>query len=125
MKAGAFPAIVALFAGSALAEEIPTELQVELQSAMLSYTDSILQDGSYSDIDTEEDLLRTVYPAQVHPFIVKFGPDYFLCSEMITEDGATVTADFLIRQIGDDYRVVQLILDDRPAIQAAMAKLGN
>ena len=125
MKAAAFPAIVALSAGSAFAEELPTELQVELQSAMLSYTDSILQEGSYSYVDTEEDVLRTVYPAQVHPFIVKFGADYFLCSEMVTEDGTTVTADFLIRQIGEDYRVVQLILDDRPAVQAAMAKLGN
>lgn len=92
---------------------------------MLSYTDSILDEGAYSYIDTEEDVLKTVYPAQVHPFIVKFGDDYFLCSEMVTDDGTTVTADFLIRRIEDAYRVVQLILDDRPAVQAAMAKLGQ
>ena len=125
MKATALVAVLALSAGVVHADEIPTDLQVELQSAMLSYTDSILDDGAYSYIDTEEDALRTVYPAQVHPFVVPFGDDYFLCSEMVTDEGAPVTADFLIRRIGGAYRVVQLILDDRPAVQAAMAKLGN
>lgn len=112
-------------AGPASAEELPTGLQVELQSAMLTYTDSLLVDGGYGYVDTRTGEARVVYPANVHPFVVVFGDDYFVCSEMVDDDGGRVTADYLVRRVGDDWRVVQLILDDRAAIERALARLGE
>lgn len=106
-------------------EELSTELQVELQTAMLQFTESILVDGGYSYVDTKEGALRTVYPANVHPFIVTMGDDYFVCSEMIDDAGNTINADFLVRRIDDQYKVVQLILDNRQAVQGAISKLGK
>ena len=69
--------------------------------------------------------IRTVYPANVHPFVIAAGADYFVCSEMIDETGNTITADFLVREIGGTYRVVQMIVNDRGSVQAAIKKLSN
>ena len=117
--------IAFLFCTSALAADIPTDLQVELQSAMLSYIDEILVDGAYTYVDTMEQAVKTVYPANIHPIIVPFGNDYFVCSEMVDDSGNKMTADFLVRLIEGDYRVVQLIIDDRKAMEVAMSKLGQ
>ncbi|NRG17084.1 hypothetical protein HPQ64_05230 [Rhizobiales bacterium] len=106
-------------------EELSTEFQVELQSAMLQFTESILVDGGYSYVDTKEGVLKTVYPANVHPFIVTMGDDYFVCSEMIDDAGKSINADFLVRRIDDQYKVVQLIMDNRQAVQGAISKLGK
>jgi hypothetical protein len=117
--------IALLFANSALAADIPTELQVKLQGAMLSHIQEILVDGAYTYVDAKEQGVKTVYPANVHPMIVPFGKDYFLCSEMVAESGNNLTADFLVRQVGGEYKVVQTIMNDRPTLMAALAKLGK
>lgn len=117
--------IAFLFSTSALAADIPTDLQVELQSAMLSHIDEIVVDGAYTYVDTTEQVVKTVYPANVHPIIVPFGSDYFVCSEMVDDNGNKLTADFLVRLIEGDYRVVQMIIDDREAMEVAMSKLGQ
>lgn len=117
--------IAFLFSTSALAADIPTDLQVELQSAMLSYIDEIVVDGAYTYVDTKEQAVKTAYPANIHPIIVPFGDDYFVCSEMVDDSGNKMTADFLVRLIESDYRVVQLIIDDRKAMEVAMSKLGQ
>lgn len=125
MRAIAFPVACLLAVSPAVGADIPTELQVKLQSLMLSYTDSVLVDGGYTYIDTRDDSLRTVYPANVHPFIVTLGDDYVVCSEMIDESGEAVTADFVVRKIGGEYRIVQVLVDDREALQNVMSKLSN
>ena len=118
-------AIALLFAGSALAAEIPTELQVELQGAMLRHIDEISVDGRYTYVDPKVQVVKAVYPANVHPMIVPFGSDYFVCSEVLDENGNNLTADFLVREIDGEQRVVQMLIDDREAMMAAMKKLGN
>ena len=125
MRAMFFLALGTFLASAAEAGDVAAELQIELQTAMLTYTDSILVDGGYSYVDTKTDALSTVYPANVHPFVVSLGHDYVVCSEMIDESGNTVTADVLVRQIGGDYRVVQMILDDRDSVQSAISKLAK
>ena len=125
MRAMFFLALGTFLASAAEAGDVAAKLQIELQTAMLTYTDSILVDGGYSYVDTKTDALSTVYPANVHPFVVSLGNDYVVCSEMIDESGNTVTADFLVRQIGSDYRVVQMILDDRDSVQGAISKLAK
>lgn len=110
---------------SAVAAEIPADVQVKLQGVMLDYIDARLSDGEYVYVDTREKALKTLFPANVHPFVVPIGDDYFVCSEMIDDDGNTLTADFLIRRIDGEYKVVQMIVDDREAVSAAIAKLGQ
>ncbi len=117
--------ITLLFANSALAADIPTDLQVKLQGAMLSHIQEILVDGAYTYVDAKEQALKTVYPANIHPMIVPFGKDYFLCSEMVDENGNNLTADFLVRAVNGKYQVVQTIINDRPTMMAALAKLGK
>jgi hypothetical protein len=118
-------AIVLLFANSALAADIPTELQVKLQGAMLRHIEEIVVDGAYTYVDAKDQAVKTVYPANIHPMIVPFGTDYFVCSEMIDESGNNLTADFLVRKVGDEYRVVQTLINERPTMMAALAKLGK
>lgn len=122
-------AMLAVLAGLAMptlaTADLAPELQVELQSAMLAHLDEIAPDGAYTYLDTDLGALRTVYPANVHPFVVEAGGDYFVCSEMIDEDGNNLTADFLVRRVGDVYRVVQVLIDDRAALQALMAQAGR
>ncbi len=113
------------FAAPASAADISTEVMVRLQVAMQEFIDERTVDGAYSYIDAESAQLRTVYPANVHPMVLAYGDDYFVCSELVDETGENLTADFLVRQIGDEYRVVQFILDDRPLVSAAMSKGGG
>ncbi|MBX2869758.1 MAG: hypothetical protein KTR18_13855 [Acidiferrobacterales bacterium] len=122
MKTVLFLILYVLIVLPASAAKPSAALQVELQNAMLSYTDSILVDGGYSYLDTKTDSLTTVYPANTHPFVVTLGENYFVCSEFITEAGDTITADYLVRQIGEKYSVVQMILDDRDSLKKAMKK---
>ncbi len=100
---------------SSWAAQIPANLQVELQSVMLEHIESIVVDGAYTYVDTTDDAIKTVYPANVHPLIIPFGDDYFVCSEMIDEEGNKFTADFLVRTI----------MNDRESVSAAISKLGR
>ena len=81
-------------------------------------------DGAYSYVDPKTGSFATVYPANVHPFVVEAGNDYFVCSEMIDEAGNTVTADFLVREIDGTYRVVQMIVNDRDSVKSAIEQLN-
>lgn len=120
------PVIAALlFSTQVSAAEIATEVQVRLQAAMQHYIDQISTDGAYTYIDPKNSTLRTVYPANVHPMVLGFGDDFFVCSELVDKSGTNLTADFLIRRFDDDYRVVQMILDNRPLVEAAMSKIGK
>ena len=114
-----------LLASLAHAENQSATLQIELQTAMLTYTESIFVDGGYSYIDTKEDALKTVYLANVHPFVLPMGDDYVVCSEMIDDAGNSITADYLVRRIAGKYKVVQMLIDDRESLTRAKSKLGK
>ena len=117
--------LLLLFATSAVAADVPADLQVKLQGVMLRHIEQIVVDGSYTFVDSKNQALKTVYPANVHPMVVPFGDDYFVCSEVIDDDGNNLTADFLVREIEGEYTVVQILIDDRQAMVAAAAKLGQ
>ncbi|MGQ7845301.1 hypothetical protein ACUNV4_12540 [Granulosicoccus sp. 3-233] len=114
-----------LMLSTAHAARLSTALQVELQTAMLTYNDSILSDGSYLYLDTRTDTMRVIYPANAHPFIVSLGEHYFVCSEFIDDNGDSITADYLVRKIQGKYKVVQMIIDDRESLSKAMKKAGR
>jgi len=125
MRTTLFLAVSLLGASLAHAEQLSTALQVELQTAMLTHTESLLVDGGYTYIDVKTDSLKTVYPANVHPYVVQLGDDFVVCSEMVDEAGNNITADYVVRSIGGPYRVVQMLLDDRESLQGVMSKLGQ
>ncbi len=114
-----------LLLSTAHAARLSTALQVELQTAMLTYNDSILSEGSYHYLDTRSDSMRVIYPANAHPFIVSLGEHYFVCSEFIDDKGDAITADYLVMEIRGKYKVVQMILDDRESLSKAMKKAGR
>ena len=116
---------LALFLSSAAAQDIPADVKVNLQVAMIQYIDRITVDGKLTYIDTKKREVRTVFPANVHPMILRFGRDYLVCSEFVDESGKNITADFLVKTIGNEPRVVQMVVDDRGAIEAAMSKLKD
>jgi hypothetical protein len=110
-----------LIAIPALAGEIPPDVQVKLQSAMQTHLDEITEDGAYRYLTAKADV-ETLYPANTHPMILPFGEDYFVCSDMVDAAGQSFTADFLVREIAGDYRVVQMLVDQRKIVEKAMGK---
>ena len=109
------------FSTPVLAAGTSADVQVQVQSAMQLYIDQISIGGSYTYVDAKSRKYRTLYPANAHPFVVTIGEDYFVCSEMVDGAGTTLTADFLVREIDKQYRVVQMIVDDRPLVEAAIS----
>ena len=109
----------------AFAADLSAEVQVKLQTVMMNHVDAVLVDGAYTYVDTQSGRLKTVYPANIHPYVVDVGEDYFVCSEMISEDGDSVTADFLVRKIEGSFRVVQMIVNDRAAVEDAIKHIGE
>jgi hypothetical protein len=116
-------AIAIILSGPSYAGGLSTDLKTKLQSAMISYVDNVMVDGSYSYVDVKSASFTTAYPANVHPFVLTAGTDFFVCSEMINEEGEAVTADFLVREIDGSYRVVQMIVNDRASVKSAVKKL--
>lgn len=120
-----YAVILLVSVADSYAKEPSAELQVKLQSAMHKYIDSLLVDGGFTYLDTKKNVITTVYPANVHPFVVAVDGEYFVCSEFINENGDTITADYLVREVGGDFKVVQIIVDDRESLKEAMSNAKN
>lgn len=118
-------AAIALAACAVQAENMSAEQKAQFQSAMIAHVENVSVDGAYTYLDTKTGSIKTVFPANVHPFVVQVGPNVFVCSEMITEDGETVTADFMVANIDGELRVVQMLVNNRDALKAAMKKTGS
>jgi hypothetical protein len=44
----------------------------------------------------------------------------FVCSEVVTENGDRITADFLTVPVDGGYRIVEVIMNNRPAVEKMM-----
>ena len=44
----------------------------------------------------------------------------FVCSEVITEKGDRITADFLTIPVGDGYKIVEVIMNNRASVKKMM-----
>lgn len=109
---------------SVQAQSLTAEQKAQFQSAMISHVEAVSVDGAYTYLDTKTKTIKTVYPANVHPFVVSVSGKVFVCSEMITETGEAVTADFMVEEIDGTFRVVQMLVNNRDALKAAM-KMGG
>lgn len=122
MRTGALVVVLALWAAPVLAGEVPADVQVRLQNAMQRHLEVISKDGGYTYV-TPASEKRTLFQANTHPMVLAYGSDYFVCSDMVDGNGMSHPADFLVREVDGDYRVVQMLVDQRPVVEAAMAKI--
>lgn len=119
MRTGALIAALILWAAPALAAEVPADVQVKLQNAMQRHLETVSKDGGYTYV-TPAAQQRTLFQANTHPMVLAYGSDYFVCSDMVDGNGMSYPADFLVRELDGDYRVVQMLVDQRKVVEAAM-----
>ena len=44
----------------------------------------------------------------------------FVCSEVVTDNGHRITADFLTMKIGNEYKVIEVIMNNRSSVKKMM-----
>ena len=77
--------------------------------------------GKFYFVDRQTNDLVAGYSANVHPMIVPYkNGSLFVCSEVVTENGDRITADFLTVPVGDSYKVIEVIMNNRPSIEKMM-----
>ena len=77
--------------------------------------------GKFYFVDRQANELAAGYSANVHPMIVPYKDGaIFVCSEVVTENGERITADFLTVPVGDGYKVIEVIMNNRPSIKKMM-----
>ena len=112
----ALAAMVCLVAPqSALAEEVKAKAQLTLAQWMNDRSDDT---GKFYFVDRQANELVAGYSANVHPMIVPYKDGaIFVCSEVVTENGDRITADFLTVPVGDGYKIVEVIMNNRPSVK--------
>ena len=77
--------------------------------------------GRFLFVDRQTNDLMGGYSANVHPMIVPYKDGtVFVCSEIVTDNGDRVTADFLTVKVGDDYKIVEVIINNRDSVKKMM-----
>ena len=77
--------------------------------------------GKFYFVDRKANELVAGYSANVHPMIVPYkNGAIFVCSEVVTENGDRITADFLTVPVGDGYKIVEVIMNSRPSVKKMM-----
>ena len=74
-------------------------LKAALQATMTHFIDNASDDeGGFHYIERQSGALMTAYPSVIHPKIIPFGDDYFLCIDMLAANGTRRLVDFLVRE---------------------------
>ena len=77
--------------------------------------------GKFFFVDRQTNELIAGYSANVHPMIVPYKDGaIFVCSEVVTEKGDRITADFLTVPVEGGYKVVEVIMNNRPSVKKMM-----
>ena len=117
--------VAALFIFSfqnATAEEVSAEVKAKAQLTLAQWMKDRSDDsGKFYFVDRQANELIAGYSANVHPMIVPYKDGaIFVCSEVVTENGDRITADFLTVPVGDGYKVIEVIMNNRPSIKKMM-----
>ena len=117
--------VVVLFVFSspnAVAEEVSAEVKAKAQLTLAQWMKDRSDDsGKFYFVDRQANELVAGYSANVHPMIVPYKDGaIFVCSEVVTENGDRITADFLTVPVGDGYKVVEVIMNNRPSVKKMM-----
>jgi hypothetical protein len=107
---------------SAVAEEVSAEVKAKAQLTLAQWMkDRSDETGKFYFVDRQANELVAGYSANVHPMIVPYkNGAIFVCSEVVTENGDRITADFLTVPVGDGYKVIEVIMNNRPSIKKMM-----
>tara|TARA_B100001741_G_scaffold162717_1_gene134523 strand:- start:247 stop:681 length:435 start_codon:yes stop_codon:yes gene_type:complete len=119
----ALAAMVCLVAPqAALAEEVSAEAKAKAQLTLAQWMKDRSDDsGKFYFVDRQANELVAGYSANVHPMIVPYKDGaIFVCSEVVTENGDRITADFLTVPVGDGYKIVEVIMNNRPSVKKMM-----
>ena len=106
----------------AAAEEVSAEIKAKAQLTLAQWMKDRSDDtGKFYFVDRQTNDLVAGYSANVHPMIVPYkNGSVFVCSEVVTENGGRITADFLTVPVGDSYKVIEVIMNNRPSIEKMM-----
>ena len=106
----------------AAAEEVSAEIKAKAQLTLAQWMKDRSDDtGKFYFVDRQTNDLVAGYSANVHPMIVPYkNGSLFVCSEVVTENGDRITADFLTVPVGDSYKVIEVIMNNRPSIEKMM-----
>jgi len=97
--------VLALFSVAAIADDISAEDKAKAQLTLVKWMKA-----------RSDDKGRFLYPMIV-PY--KDGA-VFVCSEIVTDNGDRVTADFLTVKVGDDFKIVEVIMNNRDSVKKMM-----
>ena len=111
--------MLAIFSVVAIADEISAEDKAKVQLTLVKWIKSRSDDkGRFLVVDRQTNDLMGGYSANVHPMILPYKDGaVFVCSEIVTDNGVRVTADFLTVKVGDAYKIVEVIMNNRDSVE--------
>ena len=122
MRATIIFAILFLVSVGSVADDISAEDKAKAQLTLAQWMKARADDtGRFVFVDRQSNELVGGYSANVHPMIVPYKDGaVFVCSEVVTEKGDRITADFLTVKVGDKYEVVEVIMNNRASVKKMM-----
>ena len=100
--------------------------KAQLQTTMITFLEQAADEaGAFGVIDRDTGNRVAVFPGAIHPRIIPYGSDYFLCIEMFNAAGKKYDADFLIRNGKDGWMVVDVMMNQRGLLRKAITNLGS
>ena len=111
--------MLAIFSVVAIADEISAEDKAKVQLTLVKWIKSRSDDkGRFLFVDRQTNDLMGGYSANVHPMILPYKDGaVFVCSEIVTDNGDRVTADFLTVKVDDAYKIVEVIMNNRDSVE--------
>jgi len=114
--------VLALFSVAAIADDISAEDKAKAQLTLVKWMKARSDDkGRFLFVDRQTNDLMGGYSANVHPMIAPYKDGaVFVCSEIVTDNGDRVTADFLTVKVGDEFKIVEVIMNNRDSVKKMM-----
>ena len=114
--------MLAIYSAGAIADDISAEDKAKAQLTLAKWMKTRSDDnGRFLFVDRQTNDLMGGYSANVHPMIVPYKDGaVFVCSEIVTDKGDRVTADFLTVKVGDDFKIVEVIMNNRESVKKMM-----
>jgi hypothetical protein len=108
------------------ASDLDAVTKTQLQTTMITFLEAAADEaGAFGVIDRDTGVRVAVFPGAIHPRIVPYGADYFLCIEMFDRAGKKYDADFLIRDGSKGWMVVDVMMNQRDLLRKAIANSGS
>ncbi|MBL6622122.1 MAG: hypothetical protein ISP42_00295 [Alphaproteobacteria bacterium] len=106
------------------AETVSLQDQACVQAAPGRFLDATAEaNGSFVWLDSKTARKQRLYPSDIHPKIVPFGRDLYVCLTMLTGQREALEADFLMRRIEAGWMVVDILVRQRDLMKQALQEL--